>query len=166
METLDFILGIGEKDLNWWQMSLRAIIVFFIALVYVRIANKRIFGRHSAFDIVLGVMYGSIMSRAITGNSPFYPTLAAGLVLILLHRLMAALAYKAGGPVSNMIKGKTVTLVKDGKFLREVMRAHNITENDVLETLRTNGSPEDVSKVSTACLERSGSISVVMQDDK
>ncbi|WP_255478746.1 DUF421 domain-containing protein [Rufibacter sp. XAAS-G3-1] len=166
METLEFVLGIGEEKLNWWQMSARAVMVFFISLAYVRIANKRIFGRHSAFDIVLGVMYGSIMSRAITGNSPFWPTLAAGLVLILLHRLMAVLAFRTGGNISDMIKGKTVTLVRDGKFLKDIMRAHNITENDILETLRTKGSPEDISKVSTACLERSGSISVVMQEDK
>ncbi|ALI99135.1 DUF421 domain-containing protein [Rufibacter tibetensis] len=166
MEILETALGIGLKDLNWWQMSARAIIVFFVSLMYVRLANKRIFGRHSAFDIVLGVMYGSVMSRAITGNSPFVPTLIAGLVLILLHRFLATLAFRTGDEVSTMIKGKTVTLIKDGEFLKDVMRAHNVTENDIFESMRAQGSPEDISKVSTACLERSGSISVVMKDDK
>ncbi len=167
METLEFLLGLGEENLNWWQMSIRAVVVFFISLTYVRIANKRIFGRHSAFDIVLGVMYGSIMSRAITGTSPFGPTLAAGLVLILLHRLLAAAATKTrhGEAFSNFLKGKTTTLVQDGQYLKEVMRAHSVTENDILETLRTKGGPVDVTQIETACLERSGSISVVYKKE-
>ncbi|MGV3538664.1 MAG: DUF421 domain-containing protein [Rufibacter sp.] len=164
MEELDVILGIGVKELNWWQMSIRAVVVFLIVLVYLRVANKRIFGRHSAFDIVLGVMYGSVMSRAITGNAPFYPTLITGLVMILLHRLLAAVALRSGQGVSTFLKGKTVTLVKDGEMLYDAMREHNITENDILEALRTHGGPVDVSKVESACLERSGSISVVMKE--
>ncbi|WP_245964486.1 DUF421 domain-containing protein [Rufibacter immobilis] len=166
METLEHILGIGQEDLNWWQMSIRAVLVFLISLVYVRIANKRIFGQHSAFDIVLGVMYGSIMSRAITGTSPFFPTLAAGLVLVLLHRALAALAYQfKNGPVSSFIKGKPDTLVKDGHFLKDAMRAHSVTENDILEALQLKGGPVDVKQVEVACLERSGNISVVFKKD-
>ncbi len=164
MELLDTILGIGVEKLNWWQMGLRAVIVFFVGLLYIRVANKRIFGRHSAFDIVLGVMFGSIMSRAITGNSPFFPTLVAGLVLILLHRLLAAAAYRTGSGVSNFLKGHTVTLVRNGELQREVMQAHNITENDIHEAIRSSGKPEELEKVKSACLERSGSISVVMED--
>ncbi|WP_242693224.1 DUF421 domain-containing protein [Sabulibacter ruber] len=167
METLEYVFGIGQQDLNWWQMSIRAVVVFFISLVYVRIANKRIFGRHSAFDIVLGVMYGSVMSRAITGTSPFIPTLAAGLVLIVLHRMLASLA--AGTQhhesLSNFLKGKTATLVQDGKFLEDALRAHNVTKNDIMEALRTKGGPVEVEKIETACLERSGSISVVYKKE-
>ncbi|WP_227006410.1 DUF421 domain-containing protein [Rufibacter latericius] len=168
METLEFILGLGQKDLNWWQMSIRAVLVFFISLGYVRLANKRIFGQQSAFDIVLGIMYGSIMSRAITGTSPFFPTLAAGLVLVMLHRMLAAVAYRFGHGhgISNFIKGKTAALVKDGKLLKDDMRAHSITENDIVETMRSQGGPMDIGKIDTACLERSGKISIVYKEDK
>ncbi|WP_246849897.1 MULTISPECIES: DUF421 domain-containing protein [Rufibacter] len=168
METLEYILGIGDEHLNWWQMSVRAVIVFFVSLTYIRLANKRIFGQQSTFDIVLSIMYGSIMSRAITGTSPFFPTLAAGIVLILLHRMLASVAFQFGHGhgISNFLKGKTVSLVKDGKVLEDQMRAHSITENDIIEVLRTKGGPVDIAKIETACLERSGSISVVYKDDK
>ncbi|RNI23740.1 DUF421 domain-containing protein [Rufibacter latericius] len=149
-------------------MSIRAVLVFFISLGYVRLANKRIFGQQSAFDIVLGIMYGSIMSRAITGTSPFFPTLAAGLVLVMLHRMLAAVAYRFGHGhgISNFIKGKTAALVKDGKLLKDDMRAHSITENDIVETMRSQGGPMDIGKIDTACLERSGKISIVYKEDK
>lgn len=165
LDLLDTLLGLGKENLHWWQMSTRAVLVFFASLIYLRVANKRIFGQHSAFDIVLGVMYGSIMSRAITGTSPFVPTLAAGLVLVLLHRMLAAIAFKFGENhgISTFIKGETTPLAKDGTLLKDAMRAHNVTENDIIETLRANGESTDISQIEIACLERSGSISVVMK---
>lgn len=166
VDFLDFVLGIGKDSLVWWQMSLRAVLVFLISLVYLRLANARIFGRHGAFDIVLGIVYGSVMSRAITGNSPFYATLAAGLALILLHRLLAAVTYSYGQKLgfSDFIKGGMATLVEDGEMKKDIMRKHNVTENDILETMRLQGGPMDIKKVKSACLERSGNISVIMKE--
>jgi hypothetical protein len=34
-------------------------------------------GQGTAFGVILGTMLGSIVSRAITGNAPFLPALAA-----------------------------------------------------------------------------------------
>ncbi|KAA6431204.1 DUF421 domain-containing protein [Rufibacter glacialis] len=149
-------------------MAVRAVLVFFISLGYIRLANKRIFGQHSAFDIVLGVMYGSIMSRSVTGNSPFFPTLLAGLVLVVLHRFLASLAYQSGQGqgISNLIKGRTFTLAKDGKLIREVMQANSITENDLVESMRSQGGPTDITKIETACLERNGKISIIFKQEE
>jgi hypothetical protein len=37
--------------------------------------KKRFMGEATAFDMMLGVMVGSIVSRAITGNAPLGPAL-------------------------------------------------------------------------------------------
>jgi hypothetical protein len=42
-------------------------------------------GEAPAFDMMLGIMVGSIVSRAITGNAPLVPALAATATLIALH---------------------------------------------------------------------------------
>jgi uncharacterized membrane protein YcaP (DUF421 family) len=34
-------------------------------------------GEATAFDVILGIMVGSIVSQAITGNAPLVPALAA-----------------------------------------------------------------------------------------
>ena len=57
------------------------LIVLDCGIVFVRIAGKRTFCTLSAFDIVLAVN----LSRALTGNAPFWPTLAATTVLARLH---------------------------------------------------------------------------------
>jgi uncharacterized membrane protein YcaP (DUF421 family) len=87
------LLGLGVEDLSAGQMALRAVLTFVVTLAIVRFGDKRLFGKGTAFDIITAIMIGSIMSRAITGSSPLFPTWVAGLVLVGMHWLVAALAY-------------------------------------------------------------------------
>lgn len=162
-DFLDALLGRDSDSLTWWQMSVRAVVVFIVALIIMRIGNKRIFGKQTAFDIVLGIIYGSVLSRAITGNSPFWPTLAAALVLVLLHRFLAFLAYNTEGFIGPFIKGNPVCLIRDGKLQEDKLKKHNLTENDLQEALR-NGGVSSIKEVASAYLERSGDISIVKRD--
>lgn len=161
-ETFNHLLGLDlEGDLlSWWQMSLRAIVVFFVALILIRLGGKRIFGKNAALDIVMGIMLGSILSRAITGNAPFGPVLAATTVLMALHRLLAYIAYQYEG-FGKLVKGEAEPLVKDGQLQREQMEKRNITTRDLEEFMRTQGKTNDLSEVKEAFLERNGSISII-----
>jgi uncharacterized membrane protein YcaP (DUF421 family) len=161
MEFIDTALGLNETTLTWWQMSIRAVIVFLAALLIIRVGNPRIFGKQTTFDIILGVIYASILSRAITGNAPFGQTLIAGLVLVLLHRLLAVIAYHVSGRTGYMIKGRAVMIVKDGQLLQEAMKKHSISDRDLQEAMRTSGNISSFSEIETAYLERSGSISII-----
>jgi uncharacterized membrane protein YcaP (DUF421 family) len=160
-DVIDTALGLQETTLTWWQMSLRAIVVFIAALVIIRIGSARIFGKSTAFDIVLGIIYGSILSRAITGNAPFGQTLIAALVLVLLHRALASLAYHTSGKVGFIIKGEPQMLVKDGQLQQKALRDNCITDHDLEEAMRAKGNVRSIDEVETACLERSGNISII-----
>lgn len=160
MDTINAVLGIDQTILSWWQICIRALLVFIYAILLLRFSDKRFFGKHSAFDIVLGFILGSILSRAITGNSPFFGTLLAAFVILLLHKLFGYLAcnYSRFG---TLIKGKDTILVKDGEMQRENMYSNHISENDMEEALRTNGNVEDLSDVKIMYMERNGDISVI-----
>lgn len=161
----DTVLGLDVEGPTWWQMSIRAVIVFIIALIIVRFGNHRIFGKNTAFDIVLGIIYGSVLSRAITGNSPFFPTIVAALVLILLHRLLAVIAFRTGFGFGNWIKGKPSILIKEGEIQWDALKKNSITENDLIEAVRKSGSEGDLNKINTAYLERSGDISIIKKSN-
>lgn len=163
MELLYDLIGESQKTIDWWQMGLRAIIVFILTLGMVRMGATRIFGRNSAFDIVLGVILGSVLSRAITGNSPFIPTIIAAIFLIVLHMLFAHFSLK-NHRIGWLVKGKENCLIKDGKMLHDQMRKCQITENDLLESLRIKGK-KDINLVKHAYLERSGEISIIFKDE-
>ena len=85
-------IGLESQQMEFWQMALRAVIVYAVTLAMVRLGKKRFMGKATAFDIILGIMLGSIVSRAITGNEPLVPALAATAALIALHSALTAVA--------------------------------------------------------------------------
>ena len=164
-ETLNWLIGLEMegREINVWQMSLRAVIVFAAAVVMLRIGDKRFMGKSTAFDVMLGIVFGSTVSRAITGNAPFFPTLGAALVLVLMHWLLAAIAFRSHR-FGNLIKGHPRVIVRDGQLHEGAARKTHITEHDLHEALRLNGKPADLAQVRVAHLERNGDISVIMQE--
>src|ERR1700733_6483361 len=87
METIIKLFGEG-KDLNALQMSDRGILMFFIALVLIRISGRRSFGVRSPLDNIITISLGAVMSRAIVGASDFLPVVVTCFVIMLLHRLV------------------------------------------------------------------------------
>jgi uncharacterized membrane protein YcaP (DUF421 family) len=164
-QALNWLIGLEleNKDINALQMSLRAVIVFFIAIIMLRIGNKRFMGKNTALDVMLGIVFGSTVSRAITGNAPFFPTLAASLVLVLLHWTLAAIAFRSQG-FSNAIKGRNRLLVRAGEIQWDEMRKGHIAEDDLKEAMRNQGKQPEIKEVRSAHLERNGDISIITKD--
>lgn len=159
MEQLYELIGRDGGDITWWQMSVRAAIVFFFGLVLVRAAGKRVFGKWTALDIVLSIIIGSNMSRALTGNAPFVETLIATSALVALHSLLIMASVRVPA-LGHLLKGRGVRLIEDGRTDHRAMRRHGIGEQDLEEALRQAGL-DDPSGVRTAYLERNGDISVL-----
>src|ERR1700755_1316427 len=82
------LFGQGEQ-LDVLQMTLRAGAVFVLTLLMIRVSGRRSVGQHRAFDACTTVLLGSVLSRAVVGASPFWATMAAGLTIVVLHRLGA-----------------------------------------------------------------------------
>lgn len=157
--TTGGLFGIGNDNLSLLQMSLRAALVYIIAVALVRIGKKRFMGRGTAFDLMLAVVLGSIVSRVITGDAPFFAGLAAALTLVAMHWVFSALSLRWHS-FSVLVKGDPRVLVRDGIIDRAEMHAAHITDGDLWEDLRGNGI-SDLSEVAEARLERSGQISVI-----
>ncbi len=156
-------LGLGVEDLGAWQMALRALVVYIATLLMVRLGEKRFLGKNTAFDIILGIILGSVVSRAINGSAPFFPTLVAGFVLVGLHWLFSVLSFRSDH-FGTLIKGSTRTIVKDGEIMWTAMRKSHLSKDDLLGALRTEASISAPEEVKEARLERSGKISVIRHD--
>lgn len=152
------ILGKGGAELEIWQVLLRALIVYLVALVIIRLGKKRLLGRSSALDVILGVVIGSMFSRTIHSAVPFVGSLVAALSLVGLHGLFAFIAVRFKG-FGSVVKGHPRQLAKDGQIDQEAMRLHDITEEDLKEAMRLKVNSEDLSQVASATLERNGSVS-------
>src|SRR5690606_26376253 len=127
--------------------------------------SRRFLSQATAFDVIVGIMLGSIMSRTINGSALFLPTMVAGLVLVGLHWLFAFIAFHTSlfGPV---VKGEPVLLIKDGVVQEEGMRSANLTRSDLNEALRLRYGDTDPKKIRRAYMERDGNISVMPYEDE
>ena len=161
MEMIDFVLALHEeaKDLTVLQMALRAVLIYLVTLAIVRFGKKRFMGRATAFDVIVGIMLGSIASRAITGNAPMLPAMTAAAVVMALHWAFSAAAVRWGA-FGKVIKGRNRLLVRDGTVDEDALCAAHMTTRDLLEALREQGV-EGAEGLSEARLERDGTVSVI-----
>src|SRR5262245_48286859 len=83
----------GPLELTTSQASLRAVLIFVIGLAIMRVASRRFLGRATPFDVMLGFLLGSLLSRAISGTAGFVETVVASLVIVLMHRLLATIVW-------------------------------------------------------------------------
>jgi len=165
MGNLKWLLGINLKDLNILQMSLRAVIIYLSALITVKIGDKRFISKTTAFDLIFGIIIGSVLSRAINGHASLIPTLFTAFVLVGMHWLIGALAFKFK-LFGSLIKGKTKILIKDGKINWKEMKAAHLTEDDLKLELRYETGKTKIEEIETAYFERNGKISFIKYPDK
>lgn len=158
---VDEVFGSGS-DLAWYQECARAAVVFVYGLVLVRIAGRRIFGKWSALDIVVSIIIGSNLSRALTGNAQLWGTLAATTLLVALHWVLARLV--ATSPAfSRIIEGRAVELARHGAPKGSARQRYAVSEADLDEALRQSGV-DDIAHARIVTLEPSGKITVLKHD--
>jgi uncharacterized membrane protein YcaP (DUF421 family) len=159
MEIIRTLIGPDNGDATAVQLCVRAVILLVFGVTYIRIAGRRTFSNASPLDIVVALVVGSNLSRAMTGKAPFWPTLAATLLLVVLHRLLA-MATLRWSWLAAWLKSAPTVLVRDGVEDEATMRRHGISRDDLFEGLRQE-QVEALADVRLATLEGSGRISVV-----
>jgi uncharacterized membrane protein YcaP (DUF421 family) len=163
MPLLSDMIGLHDNDLNWHQMFFRALIVFVCAVIFIRIAGMRSFGTKSAFDVVLSITIGAVLSRSITGHYPFFATLGTALFLAILHRITAWLSFRFK-MINKLTEGDSIQLYNDGKINFENLARHSIPEKDLLQAIRKENI-DSFETVKSIWLEVDGKLSVIKKND-
>jgi uncharacterized membrane protein YcaP (DUF421 family) len=157
----EILLGLSARPqaLSYFQMGLRAVVVYLAMIAFVRFGKKRFLSRATAFDAILVIIIGSTAARAITGNAPFFETLAAVFVLIAMHWIIS-LATSGSPALGALFKGSSTVLIRNGRVDRKALRQAHMSDDDLAEDLREEGV-DDAGSVKEARLERSGKLSVI-----
>ena len=159
---------------DWWgineniapaEIMLRAVVMFIITVLMLRIYGMRPFGKESTFDTIITFFIGGILVRGIVGATPFFSTVAAAIAILLIHKIMSKLSFynKAFG---WLVKGKPLLLYKDGNFHIENMKKNDITEHDICEEMRIVSQANSFDKIKEIYLERTGEISFVKKEQE
>jgi uncharacterized membrane protein YcaP (DUF421 family) len=163
MNKLFFLWGEGE-NLTVLQMSVRSATLFIITLILIRAGSVRVFGRRSAYDVIIMIMMGALLARCIVGASPFLPTVSAAIVMIIVHRFLGWLTLKSKA-MEFLIKGKPDLLYEHGKIIHKNLERALLTEMDLLESLHLETRQDSLEKVEKAFIETNGRISFIMKEN-
>ena len=156
--------GSGE-DLTALQMSVRALCMFFITLLLIRLSGMRTFGKNTAFDIIITIMLGAILSRGITGASSFSAVVAAAAVMVIIHRVLAMMSMNSPS-ISKIIEGESRLLYKNGKIQWKNMKRSSLSLHDLEESIRQELNENSFDNIDEIYIESNGKISVVKKEGR
>ena len=148
-----------QSHMLWWQECSRALVVFAFGLGLVRAAGRRSFSKWSALDIIVSILVGSNLSRALTGSAPLGGTLIATTLIMGLHALLAHGAARYA-IFSRIFEGEAKQLARDGRLEPSIMKSHAISDSDLTEALRKAGVSV-IGETKLLMLEPSGNITVL-----
>lgn len=151
--------GMFELAMPWWQLVIRAVIVYLVLFVLIRLSGKHTLGELSIFDLIVVIVLGGAVRTSLIGDDK---SLQGGLVvvavLLLLDWISTWLAthFKAG---DRWLQGKPVLLARDGELFVDVLKRCKIPRSDFVASMRKHGC-RDLQMVELAILEPNGSITV------
>ncbi|HJQ71128.1 MAG TPA: YetF domain-containing protein [Blastocatellia bacterium] len=142
--------------------ALRALGVYVLVLVVIRITGKRTIGHFTAFDLLVALMLGEVVDEIIYGDVTIAQGAVAIIVIALAEYGNSWLTYWDHG-FDALLEGKPTVIVEDGKLVRRGMRRERINEKDVMAELRVQGI-DDIREVKRAIVENDGEVSVIKQE--
>ena len=144
----------------WWHFVLRAIAVYVMVMVLVRVSGKRAVGQFTPFDLVLLILIGNAVQNGLNGgdNSLAGALILAGSLIALNYG--AAFLASRSRRAEHVIEGVPKVLARDGTVFEDVLRHELVSLDDFYEALLMN-NVADVDEVALALLETNGNISVV-----
>ncbi len=155
----------ADNILTAGQMAVRAALVFVLTLVLIRVSGRRSVGQRTPFDAATTVLLGAILSRGVVGASSFGATVAAAVVLVLLHRVVGWASVRWDG-FDVWVNGRDRVVVSEGKRHPQELARALITQRDLVEAIRKKLGRVDWSHVEGATLERDGEMSISRASSK
>jgi uncharacterized membrane protein YcaP (DUF421 family) len=147
----------GAGDLGW--VVVKAVLLFAVAIVGLRLDERRTLAQLSAFDVTVAVGIGSIIGRTATAASTSFATGAVALVtLIVVHRMVAI--GRRSPRFARAIDHPPRVLVANGSVQDRELTKVGLTHADVYMLLRQH-DVEDLSQVGYLIYEPLGRTTLV-----
>ena len=146
--------------MDMFQIFLRAIIIYGVLLLLMRLIGKRQLGDLELSELIVTVLISQVASTPITNaEEPLWmgivPVVALfGAELVLSLACVKSVSFRA------ILSGKPALLIVRGKIDQSQMRRNRFTPDELAEALRNEGIL-DLNTVDYAILETDGKLNVI-----
>lgn len=143
----------------------RAIILYIIVLVVMRLMGKREIGQLQPFELAISIMIADLASIPMTEiGVPITNGIVPILGLLVMHLIISMLNMKSIR-ARKIICGKPRLLIYRGKIDEKALIKERFTINELQEKLRSK-DVNSIGDVEYAILETSGDITVIQKPEK
>lgn len=144
----------------WWEFVLRAVLVYAIVLVLVRVTGKRSIGQFTPFDLLLLVLLGTAVQNALVGpDTSLLGGLLLAATLIGLNYLVGWITARSRR-VRHLVEGEPIVLARNGQVFEQVLMRELVSSDDFELAMRQQGCAS-VRDIQIALLETSGQITIL-----
>ena len=144
---------------------IRAIILYIIVLIVMRLMGKREIGQLQPFELAIAIMIADLASIPMTEiGIPISKGIIPILGLLVMHLLISFINLKSI-KLRELICGKPAILIYRGKIDEKVLKKERFTINELQERLRGNNIV-NIGDVEYAILETNGEVTVIQKPNK
>lgn len=144
---------------------IRAIVLYIIVLIVMRLMGKREIGQLQPFELAISIMIADLASIPMTESGiPISNGIIPIFGLLVMHLLISLINLKSIR-MRKVICGKPSILIYRGKIDEKVLIKERFTINELQERLRGN-NVANISDVEYAILETSGQVTVIQKPNK
>lgn len=111
-------------------------------------------------QLVIVILLGTILSRAVVGASPFLPVISTCTVIVVLHRFLSWHKMKSNY-FNRLMEGKRIIVFENDRFKENNLHRALLRKEDVMQELRKSTQNDDLRNIKRIFIERSGKISFV-----
>jgi uncharacterized membrane protein YcaP (DUF421 family) len=143
---------------------LRAVVVYFVLWLLIRLAGRRTLAEISTFDFILFLIIGGATQRALIGQD--YSLINAFVVIstLIVLDILVGYADRNSSLVNKIVTGVPTILVDDGHPLTNRMRWARVSTDEIMERGRLLHGLERLDQIKYAILEASGEISIIPRE--
>lgn len=143
----------------------RAIILYIIVLIVMRLMGKREIGQLQPFELAISIMIADLASIPMTEiGIPIFNGIIPILGLLVMHLTISVINIKSL-KAREIICGKPSILIYRGKINEKALIKERFTINELEERLRGN-NVVNLGDVEYAILETSGQVTVIQKPEK
>lgn len=146
------------------NLMIRAVVVYVIILILMRISGKREIGHMGAVEFVTVLLISNAVQNSMNaGDNSLVGGLVLAATLIALSLFFSAVAYRSK-TFSKIFEGTPTLLINKGKIIERNMRKERLRESEIRVLLRKQGV-HHYHEVSNAILESDGTLSITKVGD-
>ena len=147
------------SQITFLHLCMRGLFVYFVGMFLVRIHSQFITAI-TPFNYMINFLIGSLLANAIVGEGPYFKIVSMCLLIYTVNFIIEMLCYYSSF-FENLFKGSPDLLVENGRIIWKNMRKNLITQDELMQAIRSKSKKNSLEAIKKAYYENNGEITII-----